>query len=168
MKDLPESWSEPRLVDFCDVIQGQSPLSSTYNYEGQGLPFFQGKADFGSGSPVARVWCDHPGKIAEPGDVLISIRAPVGPTNVAIQTSAIVRGLAAIRPLGQIQTSFVLYAIRFVEHELHGVATGSTFTAISGAQLRDLAIPFPPLAEQRRIVAESKSNSRGCMQPKQV
>ena len=62
--------------------------------------------------------------------------------------------LAAVRPLDQIQTSFVLYAIRFREHELRSVSTGSTFAAISGAQLRGLAIPLPPLSVQRRIVAE--------------
>ncbi len=154
MSNLPNGWVKARLSDFCEIVQGQSPPSSKYNREERGLPFFQGKTDFGSINPVARVWCDGPSKIAEQGDVLISIRAPVGPTNVADQRCAIGRGLAAIRPLDQLQTSFVLYAIRFREHELRSVSTGSTFAAISGAQLRGLAIPLPPLSEQGRIVAE--------------
>ena len=62
---------------------GQSPPSPTYNSERRGLPFFQGKADFGDLHPTARKWCSQPSKLAEPGDVLISVRAPVGPTNLA-------------------------------------------------------------------------------------
>ena len=154
MSDLPNGWLKASLSDFCEIVQGQSPPSSRYNREAQGLPFFQGKADFGSIHPVAKVWCNGPSKIAEQGDVLISIRAPVGPTNFADQRCAIGRGLAAVRPLDEIQTSFVLYAIRFREHELRSVSTGSTFAAISGGQLRGLGIPLPPLPEQRRIVAE--------------
>jgi type I restriction enzyme S subunit len=151
---VPKGWVEARFSDLCDVVQGQSPPGSTYNYDRRGAPFFQGKADFGSINPVPQVWCDSPTKIAESGDILISIRAPVGPTNVADQRCAIGRGLAAIRALGEIQPSFVLFAIRFREHELHSVSTGSTFAAISGRQLRALTVPLPPLLEQRRIVSE--------------
>ena len=153
MREL-RGWVQAHLSDFCDVIQGQSPPGNTYNSQRRGLPFFQGKADFGPINPIARVWCDQPTKIAERSDILISVRAPVGPTNVADQTCAIGRGLAAIRPLGEIPVSLVLYAIRLREHQLQRVATGSTFAAISGSQLRELLIPLPPLAEQRRIVAE--------------
>jgi type I restriction enzyme S subunit len=77
MRELQE------LGSICEIIAGQSPPSSYYNQEGIGLPFFQGKADFGELHPTVRVWCSQPIKIAERGDILISVRAPVGPTNLA-------------------------------------------------------------------------------------
>jgi len=118
------------------------------------LPFFQGKADFGDRSPKVRVWCTQPKKIAKPSDVLISVRAPVGPTNVADKTCAIGRGLVAITPLGGIPTEFILFALRLLEPELALSGTGSTFTAINRTHLEDIAICVPPLAEQKRIVAK--------------
>ena len=133
---------------------GQSPPGSTYNEEGEGLPFFQGKAEFGDRHPTVRKWCSAPTKIAEAGDVLISIRAPVGPTNVADRTCAIGRGLAAIRPLAGIPTDFLLHAIRMQEDDLASQGTGSTFTAINREHLDAIEVPLPPLAEQRRIVAK--------------
>lgn len=85
------------LSDVAKIIMGQSPPSSTYNSTGKGLPFFQGKTDFGEMYPTPRVYCTEPNRIAEPGDILITVRAPVGPTNINFVQSCIGRGLAAIR-----------------------------------------------------------------------
>jgi len=152
--DLPEGWTSARLPDVADIIMGQSPPGSTYNEDGDGLPFFQGKAEFGEQHPTVRKWCSAPNKIAEAGDILMSIRAPVGPTNVADRTCAIGRGLAAIRPLGGIPTEFLLAALRLQEDELASQGTGSTFTAISRGNLDAVDVSVPPLAEQKRIVAK--------------
>ena len=80
------------------MLLGQSPPSSAYNEIGEGLPFFQGKADFQHLYPVPRVWCTDGRKFAEPGDILISVRAPVGDVNIATDHCGIGRGLAAVRP----------------------------------------------------------------------
>ena len=132
---------------------GQSPPSSTYNKERKGLPFFQGKVDFGDLHPTPRVWCDSPQKIAQPGDILISVRAPVGPTNIANITCCIGRGLAALRPSDAVDTKWLLYYLRSIEEALSGSGSGSTFNAITKKELSALPIPLPPLDEQRRIVA---------------
>ena len=79
---LPSGWKRARLDEACEVILGQSPPGNTYNFDGEGLPFFQGKAEFGDYYPTAVKWCSAPTKIAEGEDVLISVRAPVGPTNL--------------------------------------------------------------------------------------
>ena len=84
--------------DVASVILGQSPPSSAYNEAGDGLPFFQGKVDFGLIHPTPRVWCNAGRKFATAGDILISVRAPVGDVNVARDHCAIGRGIAAIRP----------------------------------------------------------------------
>jgi len=133
---------------------GQSPPSSVYNTDGQGLPFFQGKAEFGALYPTVAKWCSEPTKVAEPGDVLVSVRAPVGPTNLASERCCIGRGLAAIRPSQAARTKWLLYALRSLEKAIDGLGTGTTFKAISGEVLRQLAIPIAPLEYQDAIVAE--------------
>lgn len=148
------SWPSVGLAECCEVIQGQSPPGSTYNSEGRGLPFFQGKAEFGDLYPTVKKWCTAPAKVAEPDDVLISIRAPVGPTNLCPTRAAIGRGLAALRCGQDVLPRYLLYAMRGSAHQLMNQATGSTFDAISGKQLREHKIPFAPIKEQRQIVAE--------------
>ena len=152
--DIPVSWAMSTLAESCLVIQGQSPPSATYNTDGVGMPFLQGKAEFGATYPVVVKWCTAPSKIAEPDDVLISIRAPVGPTNLCAVESCIGRGLAAIRTQGDMPSKYVLYAMRATEEDLRANSTGTTFEAIRGNDLRSHPLPLPPLAEQRRIVAE--------------
>ena len=73
-----ESWLPHKLISIADIVMGQSPSSDTYNTIGDGLPFFQGKTEFTKMYPIAEKWCNKPKKIAEPGDILITVRAPVG------------------------------------------------------------------------------------------
>ena len=148
----PVGWDIGPLEMVADVIMGQSPPGSTYNTRGEGLPFFQGKAEFGALSPVATKWCTDPRKVAESGDILISVRAPVGPTNVADRKCCIGRGLSALRPLGDIPSAYMLYYLKWTASALAKQATGSTFQAISSNQLRAHPVPIAPLSEQRRIV----------------
>src|SRR5687768_4537224 len=106
---LPEGWMLCRLDEVSEIILGQSPSSDTYNTDGKGLPFYQGKAEFGDLYPTTVKWCSKPKKIAEAGDILISVRAPVGPTNLAREKSAIGRGLAALRPQNGMPSKYLLY-----------------------------------------------------------
>src|SRR3972149_146891 len=99
------------LASIADLIMGQSPPSSSYNESGEGLPFFQGKTDFGFRHPEVRLFCNAPLKIARPNDILMSVRAPVGPTNVANRECCIGRGLAAIRPRA-IDGAFLFFNLR--------------------------------------------------------
>jgi type I restriction enzyme S subunit len=150
----PNNWVLARLDKVCDVILGQSPPGNTYNFDGKGLPFFQGKAEFGELYPHTVKWCSRPSKIAQKDDVLISVRAPVGPTNLCPEEACIGRGLAALRPRNGIPARYVLYALRSNVQLLAEQATGSTFEAISGKQLRAHTIPLAPATEQQRVVKE--------------
>jgi type I restriction enzyme S subunit len=152
--ELPKGWIRITLSDISLIILGQSPPSSTYNEDGKGLPFYQGKLEFGDIYPTPQKWCVSPNKIAERGDVLISVRAPVGPTNICPERSCIGRGLAAIRGLDGIDMKFILYLLRCFEKELASQGTGTTFNAITGNLIRDFLISLPPLSEQHRIVAK--------------
>ncbi len=149
--DLPAAWATAQISDVASIIMGQSPPSSTYNYDGNGLPFFQGKAEFGPLYPVAKAWCTHPSKIAKPDDVLLSVRAPVGPTNLAPSECCIGRGVAAIRPELGLNLKFLLYAFRRFANELDAKGTGTTFKAVSGKIVREFTLPIAPIGEQSRI-----------------
>lgn len=152
--NLPEEWKWVKLgrKDLAEIIMGQSPPSITYNKEGNGLPFYQGKADFGKLHPTPRIWCNKPNKIAEKGDILISVRAPVGPVNICHEKSCIGRGLSAIRPRSHVLNNFFLfYYLKSIENSWIG--KGSTFKAIRKRDLQNLEIPLPPLDEQKRIVS---------------
>jgi type I restriction enzyme S subunit len=154
---LPESWTRAKLSQVTKINMGQSPPGSSYNERGDGLPFFQGKADFGDRYPTVRVWCNEPKKIAQPGDVLITIRAPVGPTNVANKICAIGRGLAAISPKEGMTSEFILFVLLLKEPELALSGTGSTFTAIKRKDLEQIDINVPPITEQHEIVRRVES-----------
>nr|WP_082784418.1 restriction endonuclease subunit S [Gluconobacter thailandicus] len=154
---LPNGWVETKLEDFCDVTAGQSPAGHLINKTEEGLPFFQGKGEFGTDYPGAKNWCLHPPKQAERNDILISVRAPVGPTNYAPEACGIGRGLASVTPLQNIPSSFVRNTLRVMEPELKSKATGSTFEAITTKVLKNSKVHLPPLAEQRRIVAKLDS-----------
>jgi type I restriction enzyme S subunit len=149
-KVIPEKWKVSTLGEACKVIMGQSPSSESYNENSEGLPFFQGKTEFTDLHPVARKWCSAPGKIAEKDDVLLTVRAPIGPTNIADQTCCIGRGLAAIRYPPNYK--YLFYYLRSQIQQLDKLGTGTTFRAISGENIRNYPFPIPPLPTQHRIV----------------
>lgn len=142
-----------KLQDCATIIAGQSPESKYYNSTGEGIPFFQGKADFGELYPKVRVYCSSPTKIAQYNDILLSVRAPVGPTNLSPGTVCIGRGLAAIRPDDSLDLKYLLYYFRYFETQLSAKGTGTTFKAINQKLIKNLEIPIPPLNEQSRVVA---------------
>lgn len=150
--NYPPGWKVSSLDDSCEILLGQSPPSSTYNTLKIGLPFFQGKTEFGSVSPTPAKWCSKPIKISLPKDILISVRAPVGPTNICIEKCCIGRGLAAIRAKEELNYKFLFYYLRYIENSWSEKATGTTFKAISGNTIRKQLIPLPALDEQIRIV----------------
>ena len=137
--------------DVAFVILGQSPPSSAYNEVGDGLPFFQGKADFGLLHPMPRVWCRTGQKFASSGDVLISVRAPVGDVNIATDECVIGRGISAIRAESRTDPWFLYFALLYAKPILESRATGSTFASVNKATLLDLDIPFPDKSQQSKI-----------------
>ena len=143
-----------RLEDICSINMGQSPESSSYNENGEGMPFFQGNADFGELHPTVRIWCNAPTKIAECGDILISVRAPIGALNIADKQCCIGRGLAALTVNETLcSPKYLWYGLECKVDELNSKGTGSTFKAINKKTLAETEIPLPPLEEQRRIAA---------------
>lgn len=140
-----------RLKDVCDINMGQSPTSDSYNDDGDGVPFFQGNADFGDRYPVTRKWCNAPTKMAQPGDILISVRAPIGAINYAKEECCIGRGLAAVTPdRDKVSPDFVFWFLKGKKEELNSKGTGSTFKAISRKVLEEILVPNVDLKEQSK------------------
>lgn len=151
IKELPEGWELKKIGEVCRIILGQSPPSDTYSEEKIGLPFFQGKAEFTELYPITRKYCNQPKKIAEPFDVLLSVRAPVGAVNLANQKCCIGRGLAAIKFENY---KYGFYFLRSIQQELDSKGTGTTFRAISGETIRETRIPFPSPKIQQAVVSK--------------
>lgn len=150
------------LGSICELIMGQSPSSTTYNSDGIGLPFFQGNADFGEEHPSPSTWCTAPKKTAEKGDILISVRAPIGAINTADESCCIGRGIAAIRPDGsRLNASFLKYFLISRRGELERAGTGSTFTAIGKRVLSKLQVRLYNVDDQLEISKRLDALSEG-------
>ena len=129
------------LKNIAQITMGQSPDSSSYNEEEKGLPFYQGNADFGELYPTARVWCDAPKKMASEGDILISVRAPIGALNYASEDCCIGRGLAAITIKNEAEKNYVYHLLKARKTDLNSKGTGSTFKAIGKSVLEEVQVP---------------------------
>ncbi|MDV7201122.1 restriction endonuclease subunit S [Roseovarius sp. 10] len=146
-------WKAAQIGDVCTVVAGQSPSGSAYNDQGVGLPFYQGKKEFRDrliGPPTT--WTSVVTKEGLPGDILMSVRAPVGPINMATQRICIGRGLAAIRAKEGLIRDFLWYALLWLQPTIRG-SSGAVFDSINKAGIEGLSIPLPPFEEQQRIVA---------------
>ena len=141
-----------RLSDFCKVIAGQSPKGSSYNKNGKGIEFHQGKKAFGKEViEPSGVWTTEITKVAEAGDILMSVRAPVGPTNFTDRKVCIGRGLAAIRCSTEVLPQYILYSLRSIQDKIVG-KDGAVFNSINKEMIENLPVPSLSLAEQQRIV----------------
>jgi len=150
---IDPKWPKVKLGEVAEVIAGQSPEGKYYNEIGNGTPFYQGKTEFGEmyiGEP--KIWTTQIIKLAEPDDILMSVRAPVGPVNLTMQGICIGRGLTAIREK-KIHQMFLFYNLKSMQDKIKG-SGGAVFDSISKAQIEEIEIPLPPLDAQREIVAE--------------
>ena len=136
--EVPEGWEVGTVGECFYLTMGQSPPSSTYNEHGEGLPFFQGRTDFGFRYPENRKFCTAPTRIAQPEDTLVSVRAPVGDINMAWEQCCIGRGVAALRhKLGS--SSFTYYAAGALQRAIQQYEhTGTVFGAINKQQFEEM------------------------------
>ena len=141
---VPEGWEVGMVGECFNLTMGQSPPGSTYNEEGEGMPFFQGSADFDFRYPDNRRYCTAPARIAEPDDTLVSVRAPVGTINMAWEKCCIGRGLATLRHKSGCR-SFTYYAVNALQREIAQYEhTGTVFGAINKRQFETLPTLEPP------------------------
>ena len=151
--DVPESWCWCHLGEIFKVTMGQSPEGSNVGEEKEGMEFHQGKIFFTdkyiatSNQKTSEIT-----KIAEPGSILLCMRAPVGKVNITDRQICIGRGLSSIVPLGEIALEWAFHLFETLESDFIDKSTGSTFKAITGDVVKEQLIPLPPLEEQQEIV----------------
>lgn len=140
---IPEGWEVKKLGDIADLIMGQSPTSNNYNIENRGFPFHQGVADFGYKYPTDRVYSTAGNKYAERGDLLFSVRAPVGRMNTASKKIILGRGLSAVRHKSSWQSLLCLmFAEKFTEKDMIG--NGAIYKSVNKAELGKLKFVVSP------------------------
>jgi len=143
-REVPRGWGVKPLSDSFNIKMGQSPPGTTYNENGEGIPFFQGRTDFGFRYPSIRVYCTAPTRFAEEGDTLVSVRAPVGDINLTQEKCCIGRGVAAVRhKMGS--RSFTYYQMRsFKDIFALFESEGTVFGSIAKTDFNSIECITPP------------------------
>ena len=157
IQNVTNQWTNGVLSDVAEITMGQSPKGNTYNEDGVGTVFFQGRGEFGFRFPARRLFTTDPKRMAQANDVLLSVRAPVGDLNVAYEPCCIGRGLAAIRSKDRHQ-SFVLYTVFSLQEKLNMFnGEGTVFGSINRDALNSIPIIIPPkeLIDQFENIAAS-------------
>lgn len=143
MGRVPEGWKVGTIGEIANITMGQSPSGDSYNEEGKGEVFYQGRAEFGSRFPTRRLFTTEPKRMAEKGAVLMSVRAPVGDLNIATEKCCIGRGVAAIQSMDN-HPSFILYTMINLKRELNVFnGEGTVFGSINKASLHAMQILIP-------------------------
>ncbi len=144
-------WEEKRLGEIVSLSMGQSPSSRSYNSDGVGLPLVQGNADIMDRKTIPRYWTSEPTKTCEKGDIILTVRAPSGYVAISSGEACIGRGVCSIRPKPETSTGFLYQFLLWFEPYWVGIEQGSTFSAISGDDIRNLSVRLPSTKEQQKI-----------------
>jgi len=154
--EIPKGWRVGSVDDEFDLVMGQSPPGETYNEAGNGLPFYQGRSDFGFRFPTRRVYCTAPTRFAKAGDTLVSVRAPVGDVNMASEDCAIGRGVAAARHKSGSRSFSYQFMRSIAEVFARFEAEGTVFGAIGKKDFHAIPCVMPPrelvLAYESRVL----------------
>ena len=142
-RNIPEGWNDGIFADIANITMGQSPDGSSYNETGEGEIFYQGSTDFGIRFPSVRMYTTSPTRFAKQGDILMSVRAPVGAVNIANTDCCIGRGLSAINSkIGSI--TYIYYVIHYLKVRFDSLNTaGTTFGSITKDELFNLPVVVP-------------------------
>jgi type I restriction enzyme S subunit len=146
---LPEGWRIANLGDISNIIMGQSPKSECYNEKKEGYPLIQGNADCKNRKTVPRIYTSELIKECHKGDIIMTVRAPVGAISKSYHNACIGRGVCAIRP--KENEEYLYQYLIYFESQWEKLSQGTTFTAVSGSDIKNLKIPLPPLKEQKKI-----------------
>jgi type I restriction enzyme, S subunit len=144
---IPEDWEVKRMEDFSNIQMGSSPKSIYYNQKGIGLPLIQGNADIKNRKTIIRHYTSHITRTSEKGDVIMSVRAPVGDIAISSFKSCIGRGVCSIRYVNR----YLFHYLIFIESNWADDSAGSTIQSVTSEVLKDRKIPLPQLPEQKAI-----------------
>ena len=143
VEGLPKGWRKGKLGEVFDLVMGQSPKGETYNQDGNGMVFYQGKTDFGFRFPTNRLFTTDPNRKANTLDTLVSVRAPVGDINMANEPCCIGRGLSSVRHKTN-AFSYTYYLMQSIENIFKGFESeGTVFGSINKSNFENIEILIP-------------------------
>lgn len=146
-----DQWDHFQLSDIAAIVMGSSPRSEAYNESGLGLPLLQGNADIENRRSSPRVFTSQITKECKPGDILLSVRAPVGHIALSAHHACIGRGIAGLRAHKEHDQSFLYQWLVWFEPQWESISQGSTFESVNSNDIRSLIVMTPPLPEQQKI-----------------
>lgn len=151
LPDFDGEWQVNKLGDVAEIIMGQSPNSSCYNIQGKGLPLIQGNADISNRKTIKRIFTTEITKKGNCGDILMSVRAPVGEISRAIFDVCLGRGVCAIR--NENRNEFLYHYLIWREPNWVGLSKGSTFDSVNSADVKTFEVFMPVEAEEQNAIA---------------
>ena len=155
--EIPEEWELEQLEKFSNITMGMSPPSESYNENQEGLPFYQGVTDFGEKYPNTTMWCSDPKKIAKKDQILFSVRAPVGETNITNEQSCLGRGVCSIDSLEN-ELMYCYFLISYFKKQFVVYAQGTTYDAINRNEITRTRLPFTSNKDEQQKIATILSN----------
>lgn len=164
-RKIPKSWKAGQLCDIANIVMGQSPVGESYNEKGEGIIFYQGRTDFGMRFPTPRVYTTAPTRFAKKGDILLSVRAPVGDLNIAMEDCCVGRGLAALSSKigSQLHLLYTLSGNKQLFDVLDG--NGTTFGSITKDTLFTMRVVIPKMPQLKAFeekVSPIEQKIRSC------
>ena len=155
--EIPQEWEIEQLEKFSNITMGMSPPSESYNKNQEGLPFYQGVTDFGEKYPNTTMWCSDPKKIAKKDQILFSVRAPVGETNITNEQSCLGRGVCSIDSLEN-ELMYCYFLISYFKKQFVVYAQGTTYDAINRNEIARTRLPFTSNKDEQQKIATILSN----------
>ena len=165
-EEIPEIWELEEARNIFKITMGQSPPSESYNQVGQGLPFYQGVTDFGTIHPKPTVWCSDPKKTAKEQEILFSVRAPVGETNITETQCCLGRGVASLDPQKN-DLFYVYYLVTHNKKRFSVYSQGTTYDAINRDEIAKTKLPFTKNKSEQQKISSILSNVSSQIQKQQ-
>ncbi len=145
-------WQVKKLGEIASITMGQSPDSKNYNHKGVGMPLIQGNADIENRRSIGRVWTTQITNTCNKGDLIMTVRAPVGSIGIATEASCLGRGVCSLQPISD-DSNFIFYSMVFLENRWKIVGQGSTFDAVNSSQIAEFSLPIAPSRNEQTAIA---------------
>jgi type I restriction enzyme S subunit len=152
LEGFSNEWHTKKLGEIAHINMGQSPDSKNYNVEGIGMPLIQGNADIENRKSISRVWTTQITKTCNEGDLIMTVRAPVGSIGVATKNSCLGRGVCSLKPIKD-NHHFIFYLMTFLEEKWKGLEQGSTFTSANSSHIAEFSLSITDSIEEQTAIA---------------